>query len=359
MAHTPLDRQTQGYFATDFRPRHGALQHARPSNAASSVPTDAATLISYSISNIWWWYVLVLYDKVTKSLPPRASFPWLTFRLVEVSKVGRRWTPKMDGFKFKKWPDWWSHGDSMICPPCFIGKKIPADSACSFFSVASLKCSIFPRSCRLKKSEWVNSWEINQQKNADLIHKKDPHNGEITNQRSHKWLVSGVSLTLVHWQSKVDKPCNLELAIKWMFMAPKIPIRLVPEMDHRINRMMDLMHQDMDWWTASKAPTFKQIRFCFVSAWNGRLRMQCKKSSDQVTCLVGWMNCTVSSGWIMSNQWNPPTVNVISLPRVETHLAGLFEWSRMSGDKGQRGQLAMSQNLLWTQVIRHFMVYYD
>jgi hypothetical protein len=53
LAHTPLDRQTQGYFATDFRPRHGALQHARPSNAASSVPTDAATLISYSISNIW------------------------------------------------------------------------------------------------------------------------------------------------------------------------------------------------------------------------------------------------------------------------------------------------------------------
>ena len=130
MAHTPLDRQTPLVtWPLIFRPRHGALQHATPSNAASSVPTGwtirhgAATLISYSISNIWWWYALVLYNKVTKSLPPRASFPWLTFRRVDVSKVGRRWTSKMDGFTLQKWPDWWVPWWLNDLPSMFHWKK--------------------------------------------------------------------------------------------------------------------------------------------------------------------------------------------------------------------------------------------
>ena len=133
------------------------------------------------------------------------------------------------------------------------------------------------------------------------------------------------------------------------------------KMHHRINRMMDLIwfNTPRHGLMASKAPTFKQIRFCFVSAWNGRLRMLCKKSHlNQVNCLVGWMNCTVSSGWIMSNQWNPPTVNVISPPKVETNLAGLFEWSRMSAGRGELGMWPKSSAMSWSIVTNAPLVGY-
>lgn len=75
------------------------------------------------IPNIWWWYVLVLYNKVTKSLPPRATFPWLTFRFADMSKVGQRWRPKWMVSRFKKWPDWWVPRWLNDLPSMFHWKK--------------------------------------------------------------------------------------------------------------------------------------------------------------------------------------------------------------------------------------------